>query len=353
MVDKSVGGEALRGLEAGDVARRYQGILRMIAPGGWLRPPSHMQRSVALIATAMPGDSALVAENILSAAEIFAKRLPFWAGLRGDIRFCIGALITAYDADAEDVVALRADVRRTYKAMRAGYVEPYTFMAALIQAGSAERRGADPFRPAESALTRLHATTRILRQRHWFSYYHDVVPLVAVQTEALGAAPILADRVSRSAQQLRDAGFRSYADRLRAALILTAVGQDVSALIRLMEDWRQALKSQPVPHRRIGVVDLALLTVGWGRADRDGLDELARLHGALRHGRPKADPSTAITYAAALLARMGASRSSTDRGAASGAVRPQTGFPVMALLNAHAASAAAAEESDASEEEET
>ncbi len=335
-------GIGLKGLDAADVAQRHLGILRMIAPTGWLRAPSDLQRTAALIATGLSGDSALVAERVIAAGEDFAKGLPFWVGLRGEIRIAIGALLVAFHITPQEALALRKDVRKRYRDDRAGYVEPHAFLAALVHKRRIALLPHGGTQGNGGAVTRIHGPARLLRQRHWFSYYHDVAPLLAAQSGVLEPAERFAERVRRAVQLLKDAGFPSYADRLRTALVLLASGQEPSSIVRLMEDWRQGLKGQPVPHRRLAGAGFALLAMGWGGAERDGLEALSRLYGNLRHGRPKADPATAVTFAAFLLARMGPAH---DRGS----LDPATAFLV---LDAHAAGLAAAEGAAGSDEDE-
>ncbi|MGF1456614.1 MAG: hypothetical protein ACFB6R_14700 [Alphaproteobacteria bacterium] len=343
MVDREPArGFALEGLDATDVAQRHLGILRMIAPTGWLRAPTEMQRTAALVATGVSGDSALVADRAIAAGDAFAKGLPFWVGLRGDIRIAIGTFLVAFGLTPEDALALRQAVRRRYRDDGAGYVEPHAFLAALVHR---RRTGPAPdtaLSTGDGAVTRIQASIRLLRQRYWFSYYHDVAPLLAAQPGSLDPAERFAEKLRRTVQRLKDAGFPSYADRLRTALILLAAGPEPAATVRLMEDWRQGLKGQPLPHKRLGSAGLALMALGWGSADREGLEAMARLYGGLRHGRPKADPATAVNSAAALLARMGPAQGR-------GPLDPDTAF---FLFDAQAASLACAEGAAASQEDE-
>ncbi len=279
-----------------DIAERYLHILRLIAPGRWLKAQTDLDRAAALLVTGLPGDPDELVQSTLGKAEGFARLLPFWSGLKGNLRVPIGALLTTWHVDPAQTVALRKRARVLFREQGAGYADPYGFLAALLLEGNPRTGGLTP-----ETVRLLGGVAGLLRRQHWFSYYHDVLPLLAVRPDKLTNTEDFLAEVCTITRSLTDAGFRSYAERLRAALLLVAHGGEDKAAIRAMQEWRRAMKAQGLASRMMSLPNLASLAIGWGHADRPGVDALVRLEGALRDGRPKADQRTALNQAAGLL----------------------------------------------------
>ncbi len=313
-----------------DLAARYLAVIRALRMGRWFITVPEFYRAAALTITGpglvnQDGTPETIARDIHRTADALRAVLPVWSGLKGEVRIPIAAFLLTHGVAPDDVPELRRKALELFREERLSYVEPYGFLTALILATQPGLGGL-----TTPAVRRVKASSQLLRARFWLAYYEDVAPLVATNAGGADSPEQFTGRVRQVTQGLRDAGFRDYSNRLRAALLITAGARDTKAVVSAMAAWRMSLKGSQLPHKLVNLTTGALVTMAWGRPDPAYLDAISVLYEDLREGRPRANRRTAINDALMLFARSAATgEEAQPRGIAQGMLATLAGAQLV------------------------